>query len=151
MDGKVSKPRHAQPSVSKNFSHAQLAAASLDGGGNGGAVAQSENSVHILAAKRLHHGVRGHLRIFEMHCNSAVAPGIFELMAAVRDVFELAAQFECRFFKTSRLVSELPGEEQQSFGWRCHLVGVSAPDYTKPSAVASTFFSCAFTPPIETS
>jgi len=80
----------------------------------------------------------------------AVAPGVFQLMAAIRDVNELHTQLEGGFFKTSRLVTELPGEEQQSFGWRGHVGGVSAPDYTKPSAVASTFFSCGFTLPMET-
>src|SRR6202521_3653100 len=146
MDGQISKPGHAQPGVSKNLSHAQLVAASFDRGGmvvrdsepsrgvgrgNGWAVAEGENSVHILAAKRLHYGVRGHLRIFEMHCDGAVAPGIFELMAAIRDVYELHTQFERRFFKTSRLVSELPSKEQQSFGWRGHLGGVSGPQSHK--------------------
>jgi len=92
----------------------------------------------------------GHLRIFEMHCDGAVAPRIFQLMAAIRDVYELHAQFEGGFFKTSRLVTEFPGEEQQSFwmAWSCG--GVSAPDYTKPSAVASTFFICGFAVPTET-
>jgi len=71
-------------------------------------------------------------------------------MAAIRDVYELHAQFEGGFFKTSRLVTEFPGEEQQSFGWRGHVGGVSAPDYTKPSAVASTFFICGFAVPTET-
>src|SRR6267143_2505990 len=52
-------------------------------------------------------------------------------MAAIRYVNELHAQFDRRFFKTSRLVSELPGEEQQSFGWRGHVGGVSAPESHK--------------------
>src|SRR5882724_3288559 len=103
MDGEVSKPGHAQPGVSKNFPHAQLVSASFDGGGmvvrdsepsrgvgrgNGRAVAESENSVHILAAKRFHHGVRGHFRIFKVYRDGAVAPGIFQLVTAIRDVYE---------------------------------------------------------------
>src|SRR5467141_249917 len=146
MDREISKPGHAQPGFPKNLPHTQLVAASFDrggmvirdsepssgvGGGNSRTVAEGENSVHILAAKRLHHGVRGHLRIFEMYRDGAVAPGIFQLMAAIGDVNELYAQLERRFFKTSRLVTELPGEEQQSFGWRGHVGGVSAPESHK--------------------
>src|SRR6476646_1707704 len=146
MDGKVSKPGHTQSGVSENLPHAQLVAASFDrrgvvvgdfepsrgvGGGNGRTVAEGENSVHVLAANRLQHGVGSHFRILEMYCNSPVAPGVFELMTAIRDVDELHAQFERGFFKTPRLVAELRGEEQQSFGWRGHARWASVPDSDK--------------------
>jgi hypothetical protein len=51
-----------------------------------------------------------------MDGDGAVAPGVFELVAAVGDVDELNAKFERGFFKTASLITEFRGEEQQAFG-----------------------------------
>ena len=51
-----------------------------------------------------------------MHCDCSVAPRIFKLMTAIRDVNTLHAQFAGRVFKAAGLVAELCGEKQQALG-----------------------------------
>ena len=80
-------------------------------GGNSGPVTKDKNPADILAANRFHDGVSSFLRRFEMHGDGLVTPGILQLMAAIRDVDKLDAEFARDFFKTSRLVTEFRGEE----------------------------------------
>ena len=96
--------------------------------GNRGTVTESKNPSDILAAKLFHHRVSGRFRILEMHSDGAIAPGILQLMAAIRNVNELYAKFKRGFFKTARLVAQLASEEQQSFGWSGHAGWVSTPE-----------------------
>jgi hypothetical protein len=51
-----------------------------------------------------------------MHSDSAIAPRIFQLVASIGDVNKLHAKPAGSIFKTTRLVTELRGKEQQSFG-----------------------------------
>src|SRR5215472_11671873 len=51
-----------------------------------------------------------------MHCNSLIAPGIFQLMATVGDVNQLHAELARRVLKAARLVAEFRGEKQQALG-----------------------------------
>src|SRR5260370_11685439 len=89
VDWKMSKPRYAQPGVTKNFAHAQFAPASLDGSGmvevkpepprgvsrrNGRPVSEGKYSPDVLAAKRLHHPVPGRFRSVEMQRDRLIAP-----------------------------------------------------------------------------
>src|SRR2546430_10424691 len=53
-------------------------------------------------------------------------------------------------FKTARLVAEFRCKEQQSLEWNCHAGCVSAPDQTKPSALATAFFASGFDALMET-
>lgn len=51
-----------------------------------------------------------------MHGDGLVAPRIFELMAAIRDVNQLHAQLARSIFKTARLVTQFRGEKQKALG-----------------------------------
>src|SRR5438309_1935576 len=83
-------------------------------------VTKGKNPADVLAANRFHDGVSSFLRRFEMHGDGSIAPRIFELMTAIRDVDKLHVQFARDFFKTSRLVTEFRGEEKQSFRGMSH-------------------------------
>jgi hypothetical protein len=49
-----------------------------------------------------------------MNWNGAIAPGIIELVAAIRDKDELKAQFLCGLVEAARLVAEFGGEDEES-------------------------------------
>src|SRR2546427_2466248 len=83
-------------------------------------VTKSKNPADTQGANRFHDCVGGRFRRLEMHGDGLVTPGILQLMAAIRDVDKLDAEFARDFFKTSRLVTEFRGEEQQTFGWMSH-------------------------------
>src|SRR5438309_9787800 len=134
--GKMPKPRNTQPGISKDSFHAQLAPASFHcgrmavtdsqtprgvGGSGSGPVTQSKNPAVTLAAQRLHHCIRGYLWGFEMHGVGLIAPRILQLVALIGDVMMRNAQRVRGILKTSRLVTEFSGEEQQSFGRIRHL------------------------------
>ena len=51
-----------------------------------------------------------------MHGDRVVAPGIFKLLAAIRDINELHAQRARQVFEAPRLVAQFRGKEQQAFG-----------------------------------
>ena len=89
-------------------------------GSRGGTVAKSENPADILTANCFHHGVGGNFRVFEVDGDRIIAPRIFQLMAPIGDVNEMDAEFVRGVFKTARLVSQLRGEEEQSFRWIRH-------------------------------
>jgi hypothetical protein len=98
---------------------------------DGGPVTESQNSADVLTANRFHHCVRCHFGGFEMHGDSAISPGIFQLMAAVRHVDQLNTQFARGLFETARLVAELSGEEQQSIGSGGHARWISRASLNK--------------------
>ena len=50
-----------------------------------------------------------------MHRNGAVAPRIFQLVAAIRHVNDFNIERSRRLLKTARLVTQLVCEEQQRF------------------------------------
>src|SRR5437870_13553539 len=88
-------------------------------------VTESKNPADILSAKRFHRCVGSHLRRFKTHGDGLIAPRIFQLVASIGDVNKLHAQLVRGMFKTSRLVTQFRGKEQQSFGWMRHLWCVS--------------------------
>ncbi len=109
-------------------------------GSSSGPVTESKNPADLLAAKRFHHGVGGHVRRFEMHGNGLIAPGIFQLMASIGDVNKPDAKLARGIFKTSCLVTELGGEEQQSFGWDRHSWCISVPGSNKAISAGDGIF-----------
>src|SRR5882724_4883907 len=136
INGKIPKPWDIESGISKDFFHAQLAAAGFHGGGmvvtdslatsgisgsGGGPIAESKNPADVLATKRFHHCVGSHFRRFEMHGDRLIAPGIFQLVASIGNINKLHAQLARGIFKTARLVTELRGKKQQSFGRMCHV------------------------------
>jgi hypothetical protein len=52
---------------------------------------------------------------FEMHRDSAVTPGILQLMTPVRDKYEFDTQLPGGLAEAARLVTQLASEQQQSF------------------------------------
>src|ERR1700741_3356638 len=93
-------------------------------GSGRGAGTEGQNPAHGLAAKLFHHGGGSDFRRFEMHGYGLITPGIFQLMASIGDVNKLHAQPARGFLKTARLVTELCGKEQQSFGGMRHVMRV---------------------------
>src|SRR5690242_16062419 len=83
-------------------------------------VTESENPGDVLAAKRLHNCVSSCFGRLEIHGDSSIAPGIFELVASISDIDKVHAELAGGVFKTPRLVAELPGKEQQAFGRMRH-------------------------------
>src|SRR5256885_8204143 len=65
--------------------------------------------------------LRGYLRVFEMHGDGLIAPRILQLVASIGDVKKRHAQLVRGILKTSRLVTEFSGKEQQSFERIRHL------------------------------
>lgn len=81
-----------------------------------GTVSQRQNSSNFLAAESFHYRVRGIFRRREVHRDGLIAPGIFELVAAIGDVNELDTQFARGVPKALGLVTQLRSEEQQTLG-----------------------------------
>ncbi len=109
-------------------------------GSGSGPVTESKNPADILAAKRLHDRVSSHFRRFERHGDGLIAPGIFELMAAIGDVNKLHGELVCGILKTARLIAEFRGEEQQAIGWLSHSWCVSMPGSNKAIGACDRIF-----------
>ena len=126
MDRKAAKPGNAQSRVTKHFACAQFVTASLNSRwmvvgnpqapssvrcGSRGTIAQSDYALHFSAAEGFHHCVRGFFRGLKMNGDGLIAPGVFELMAAIRHIDDLHAQIARHFFEAARLVTELCSEQ----------------------------------------
>ena len=123
------KPRHTQASLAKYFAHAEFAAAGFDGSRmvventaaardvgrcNGGTVAECENSIDVLAAHRFQNRIGCRVWRLEMDGDSAIAPRIVELVAAIRDKNKVDSKLASRFVEAARLVAEFCGEDEES-------------------------------------
>lgn len=121
------KPRHAKARFAKDFPHPAFAAASFDrrrmvvlnakssrdeGRGHSGTIAESENSVDRLTPDSFQYNTSRSVRRFEMDGDGAIAPGIIEPVAAIRDKHKLDAKFMRSFVEAARLVAKFRGEEE---------------------------------------
>src|SRR5258708_12978244 len=82
----------------------------------GWAVSQREHSINGRASQRLHDVERGLLWLFEMNGNRFVAPGVFELMAAIRGEHDFDAKFLRGVGEAAGLVAHLAGKEEKPPG-----------------------------------
>jgi len=154
-----------QPGISKDFLHAQLAPAGFHSrrmvvtdsqttrgisGGSGGSVAESEDSADVLATKRFHRGVGGHLRRFEMHGDGLVAPRIFQLVAPIGDVNKLHAQLVRGIFKTAGLVTQFRRKSSNRLGGFVICDAFSMPGSNKAISACDGIFTSGFWAPMET-
>jgi hypothetical protein len=130
------KPRSEQAGFAEDFAGAKFAAASLDArgvvvrdaetargvsGGESGAITDGENGPGWRSAKCLEHGARGSLGRLKMHGESAVVPGIGELMTAVGDVEKFNAERARGVLEAAGLVAELRGKEEDALGFGTHV------------------------------
>src|SRR5580692_7792166 len=84
------------------------------GGCNGRTVAESENPIDILAPHRFKNCVSRRIRRFEMDRNRAIAPGIVQLVAPIRNKNEVNSELPSRFVEAARLITKFGGEEEES-------------------------------------
>jgi hypothetical protein len=75
-------------------------------------VAKRKHPIYSLVVLRLKEDVRGGFRRFEMNCDGAVAPGIFELMTPVSDKDKLHAELLGGLTEAASLVTQLTSEKQ---------------------------------------
>jgi len=81
---------------------------------NGGPITERKNPIDILAAHCFQNCIGGLVRRFKMDGNRAVAPGIIELVATIRDKDQVDAELASSFVKAARLVAEFCGENEES-------------------------------------
>ena len=131
--GESEKFRDRNASGAKSFALRELVAAAEDGFGIisreaegacgescgwSGAVAESENRGRGIFFVTPQDFVRGGLRVLEMQGERAIAPGIFELVAAIGGEFNFDAERLGGVGEALRLIAELAGEEEKFLGRR---------------------------------